>query len=64
VLIVQQFGVSVERVVNATKTLVKEVQSFFKNIGKLDAFVNKKHWSVIQMEEYHIKFAAILQIIY
>jgi hypothetical protein len=63
-LIVQLFGVNVEGAVDATKTLVNEARVVFKNIARLDAFVNKEHWNVIRMEEYHIKFAAILQIIY
>jgi hypothetical protein len=41
-LIIKQFGVSVEGVVDATNTLVKEAQDAFKNIVGLDAFVNKK----------------------
>jgi hypothetical protein len=40
-LIVQQFGVSVEGVVHATNVLVKEAQIAFKNIVGLNAFVNK-----------------------
>ncbi len=41
-LIVQQFGISDEWVVNATNALVKEAQVAIKNIVRLDAFVNKK----------------------
>jgi hypothetical protein len=63
-LIVQQFGVSVQGAIDAAKTLVKKAHVVFTNIIGLDAFVNKKHWSIIRMEEYHIKFGAILQIIY
>ncbi len=44
--------------------LVKEAQVALKNIDGLDAFVNKKQWSVIRMKKYHVRFAAILQIIY
>ncbi len=64
-LIVQQFGVSFEGVVDATNALVKEAQVALKNIAKLDAFVNKEQRSIIQMkEEYQAMFVAILQIIY
>jgi hypothetical protein len=64
-LIVQQFGVSFEGVVDTTNAFVKEAQVTLKNIVGLDAFVNKKQWSVIRMkEEYQAKFVAILQIIY
>ncbi len=41
-LIVQQFGINDEWVVNATNALVKEAQVAIKNIVRLDAFVNKK----------------------
>ncbi len=50
-LIVKQFNVSVEGVVDATNALVKEAQIALKNIVKLDAFVNKEQWSIIQIEE-------------
>jgi hypothetical protein len=46
-LIIQQFGVSVEGIVDAVNTLVKEVQIAFKNIVGLDAFINKKQWSIL-----------------
>jgi hypothetical protein len=42
VLIIKQFGVNVEGVVDATNTLVKEAQDAFKNKVGLDAFVNKE----------------------
>jgi hypothetical protein len=42
-LIVQQFGVSVEGVVDVANVLVKKAQVAFKNITGLDAFVNKEH---------------------
>lgn len=41
-LIVQQFGISDEWVVNATNALVKEAQVAIKNIARSDAFVNKE----------------------
>jgi hypothetical protein len=64
-LIVQQFGVSFEGVVDSTHALVKEAQVTFKNIAGLNSFVNKEQWSIIWMkEEYQAKFVAILQIIY
>jgi hypothetical protein len=45
-------------------TLVKEMQTAFKNIARPDAFVEKEHWSIICMkEEFHAKFAIILYII-
>jgi hypothetical protein len=46
-LIVQQFGVSFEGVVDAAHALVKEAQVAFKNIAGLNAFVNKEQWSII-----------------
>jgi hypothetical protein len=64
-LIAQQFGISVERTIDATNASVKEAQVPFTNIARSYAFVNKEQWSVIRMkEEYHAKFIAILQIIY
>ncbi len=42
-LIVQQFGVSVEGVVDVANALVKKAQIAFKNITRLNAFVNKEH---------------------
>ncbi len=50
-MIAQQFGMSVEGVVDARNALVKEAHVAFKNIARLDAFVNKEQWSVIQMKE-------------
>jgi ABC-type arginine/histidine transport system permease subunit len=41
-LITQQFGVSVEGAIDVANTLVKEAQFAFKNIARLDAFVNKE----------------------
>ncbi len=41
-LITQQFGVSVERVVDATNTLVKEAQVALKNIIESNVFINKE----------------------
>jgi hypothetical protein len=46
-LIAQQFGISVEGTIDATNVLVKDAQVIFKNIVRLDAFVNKEQWSVI-----------------
>jgi ABC-type dipeptide/oligopeptide/nickel transport system ATPase subunit len=44
---------------------VKKAEVALKNIVGLDAFVNKEQWNVIWMkEEYHAKFATILQIIH
>ncbi len=42
VLIVKQFGVSIEGVVDATNALVKEAQVALKNVTGLDAFMNKE----------------------
>jgi hypothetical protein len=59
-LIAQQFGVSVERILDATNTLVKKGQAIIKNIARPNAFVDKVQWSVICMKkEYHAKFMAI-----
>jgi hypothetical protein len=41
-LIALQFGVSVEEVIDAMNTLVKEAQVALKSIAGLDAFVNKE----------------------
>ncbi len=41
-LIVQQFGINVEGMVNAANALVKEAQVVFKNIIGLDVFVNQE----------------------
>jgi hypothetical protein len=46
-LIVQQFGVSFEGVVDVANALVKEAQIALKNIVGLDAFVNKEQWNII-----------------
>jgi hypothetical protein len=55
-LIIQQFGVNVEGMVDVANALVKEAY-FLKNIVKPDAFVNKEQWSMIWMkEDYHAKF--------
>ncbi len=55
-LIIQQFGVNVEGMVDVANALVKEAYAF-KNIVKPDAFVNKEQWSMIWMKEnYHAKF--------
>ncbi len=51
--------------VDAANALVTQAQIDFKNIYGLDDFVNKEQWSVIQMkEEYHIRFVAIMKIVY
>jgi hypothetical protein len=51
--------------VDVANTLVTHAIVDFKNIAKLDAFINKEQWSVIRMkEEYHTKFVAIMQIVY
>lgn len=61
VLIVQQFGVNIKGMVDATNALVKEAQVALKNVVGSNAFVNKEQWSVIWMkEEYHAKFAVIM----
>ncbi len=50
---------------DAANALIKETQVALKNIAGLNALVNKQQQSVIQIkEEYHAKFATILQIIY
>jgi hypothetical protein len=61
VLIVQQFGVNVKEMVDATNALLKEAQVALKNIVGSNAFVNKEQWSVIWLkEEYHAKFVIIM----
>jgi hypothetical protein len=40
-LIMKQFGINVEGMVDAANMLVKEVQVALKNIVGLDAFINK-----------------------
>jgi hypothetical protein len=46
-LIIQQFGVSDEGMVDATNALVKGAEVVLKNIVGPDTFVNKEQWSVI-----------------
>ncbi len=56
-LITQQFGVNVERMVDVANALVKEAHAF-KNIVGPHAFVNKEQWYMTWMkEDYHAKFA-------
>lgn len=60
----EAIGVNTKEAIDAANTLVKEMQIAFKNIARLDAFVEKEHWSIICMkEEFHAKFAIILYII-
>ncbi len=40
--LLSNLAVSVEGIVDAMNTLVKEAQDAFKNIAELDAFVNKE----------------------
>jgi hypothetical protein len=61
VLIVQQFGINVKGMVDATNVVIKEAQLAQKNIARSNAFVNKEQWSVIWMkEESHAKFVMIM----
>jgi hypothetical protein len=46
-LIIQQFGIIVERTVDVANALVKKAQVPLKNIAGPDMFVNKKQWNVI-----------------
>jgi hypothetical protein len=46
---------SVEGIIDAGNALVKEAHVAFQNIYKLDAFVNKEQWSMIQMKENYQK---------
>jgi hypothetical protein len=41
-LIMKQFGVNVEKTIDATNMQVKEAQMAFKNIARPYAFVNKE----------------------
>jgi hypothetical protein len=51
--------------VDATNALIKKIQVALNNMIGLDPFINKEQWSIIWMkEQYHAKFATILQIIY
>jgi len=50
---------------DVASTLITKAQVIIKSIAQLDAFINKKQWNVIWMkEEYHARFATILQIVY
>jgi len=65
VLIHEQLGISNEGVVDATNATFDEAKIALKKIVGPHAFVENEQWSVIYMkEEFHARFAAILQIIY
>jgi adenosyl cobinamide kinase/adenosyl cobinamide phosphate guanylyltransferase len=61
-LIHEQLEISKEATVNAT---FDEAKTTLKKIAGPHAFIENEQCSVILMkEEFHVKFAAILQIIY
>jgi virulence-associated protein VapD len=65
VLIYEQFQISNEGVVDVINATFDETKIALKKIAGPHAFVENEQWSVVYMkEEFHAKFAAILQIIY
>jgi hypothetical protein len=65
ILIIQeQFGISKEGIVDAANATFDEVKITLKKIVGPHVFVENEQWSVIGMdEEFHARFASILQII-
>ncbi len=65
ILIHNQLGISSERVVDVANATFQKVKTTLRKIIGPHAFVENGQWSVIHMkEEFHIRLAAILQIIY
>jgi len=51
--------------VDATNAIIQETKIVFKRITNPNVFVENEQWSVICMkEDFHPRFATILQIIY
>ncbi len=65
VLIHEQLGISKEGVVDVANATFDEAKTTLKKIASPHAFMENEQWSVVCMkEEFHARFATILQIIY
>jgi hypothetical protein len=65
VLIHEQLGISKEGSIDATNVAFEEAKTTFKRIIGPHAFVKNEQWNVVCMkEDFHVRFATILQIIY
>jgi hypothetical protein len=65
VFIHDQLGTSNEGVVDVTNIIIQEANIVFNKITSHDVFVKNELWNVICIkEDFHPRFATILQIIY
>jgi hypothetical protein len=65
VLIHEQLGISKEGTVDVANATFEEAKTALKKITRPHAFVENEQWSVVRMkEEFHARFATILQILY
>ncbi len=65
VFIHEQLGISKEGVVNVVNATFDEAKTALKNIVGPHAFIENEQWSVVRMkEEFHVRFATMLQILY
>jgi hypothetical protein len=65
VIILEQIWISKDGVVEATNVTFDEEKFALRKIVSPYAFVKNEQWSVVCMkEEFHVRFATILQIIY
>jgi hypothetical protein len=64
VLIHKQLGIS-KGVVDATNVTFEKIKTALKKIAGPHVFVENEQWSVVRMkEEFHARFATILQFFY
>jgi hypothetical protein len=60
-----QLGISNKGVVDVTNVIIQEAKIVFKRITNPYVFVENEQWNVIcTREDFHPRFATILQIIY
>jgi hypothetical protein len=65
VLIHEQLGISKEGTLDVANAIFDEAKTTLKRITSPHVFVENEQWNVVHMkEEFHAKFAAILQIFY
>jgi len=65
VLIHEQLGISKEGTMDVVNATFDEAKTTLKKITSPHAFVKNERWSTFHMkEEFHVRFVAILQIIY
>jgi hypothetical protein len=65
VLIYEQLGISKEGAIDVTNVIFEEAKTTLKRIARPHAFLENEQWSVVRMkEEFHARFAIILQILY